>query len=78
MLHGPSMAPRKVRSRRDPRDAGHDGGVPEPILLPDDTQVELPDSEDGFSSSGICRLPNGSIKWQALPQGVFIRSKQHT
>lgn len=59
-----------VRLCRDPRTKrGIMGVVPEPILVPDHTQVELPDSEDGFSSSVICRRADGTIKWQALPPG---------
>jgi hypothetical protein len=42
----------------------HDAGNP----LPNDRgQLELPDTGDGYISAVICRRPDGSVGWQALP-----------
>jgi len=41
------------------------------ISLPNDRgQLELPDTGDGYISAVICRRPDGSVGWQALPPEV--------
>jgi hypothetical protein len=40
------------------------------IALPNDGAfLELPGTGDGYVSAVICRRPDGSIAWQALPPG---------
>ena len=38
------------------------------ISLPDGSgQLELPDAEDGYVSAVICKRPDGTVRWRALP-----------
>jgi len=40
------------------------------ITLPDGSgHLELPGTEDGYVAAIICRSPDGSMRWQALPPG---------